>query len=45
MVVADAIDERAAEFYRVHGFLRLPESMRLVLPMRTIGGLVAGSAI
>ena len=44
MVVVDAIDERAAEFYRVHGFLRLPESMRLVLPMRTIGGLVAGSA-
>lgn len=45
MVVVDAIDERAAEFYRVHGFIRLPESMRLVLPMRTIGGLVAGSAI
>ena len=41
MVVVDAIDERAAEFYRVHGFIRLPESMRLVLPMRTIGGLVA----
>ncbi len=44
MVVVDAIDERAAEFYRVHGFIRLPESMRLVLPMRTIGGLVAESS-
>jgi GNAT superfamily N-acetyltransferase len=37
MVVVDAIDERAAEFYRAHGFIRLPESMRLVLPMRTVG--------
>ena len=43
MVVADAIDERAAEFYRAHGFKRLPEAMRLVLPMRTIGGLLTGS--
>ena len=43
MVVVDAIDERAAEFYRVHDFIRLPESMRLVLPMRTIAGLVAGA--
>jgi len=39
MVVVDAIDERAAEFYRKHGFIRLPESLRLVLPMRTIAGL------
>jgi GNAT superfamily N-acetyltransferase len=36
MVVVDAIDERAANFYRAHGFLRLPESMRLILPLRTI---------
>ena len=43
MVVVDAIDERAAEFYRSHGFIRLPQSMRLILPMRTIGGLVAGN--
>jgi predicted GNAT family N-acyltransferase len=42
MVVVDAIDDRAARFYRVHGFIRLPESMRLVLPMRTIGGVMAG---
>ena len=40
MVVADALDERAAGFYRAHGFIRLPESMRLVLPMRTIAGLI-----
>ena len=37
MVVVDAIDEPAATFYRAHGFIRLPESMRLVLPMRTVG--------
>jgi ribosomal protein S18 acetylase RimI-like enzyme len=42
MVVVDAIDERAARFYRAHGFIRLPESMRLVMPMRTIGGAVTG---
>jgi len=42
MVVVDAIDERAAGFYRAHGFIRLPESMRLVLPKRTIAGLMAG---
>jgi predicted GNAT family N-acyltransferase len=41
-VVVDAIDDRAARFYRAHGFIRLPDSMRLVLPMRKIGGVVAG---
>lgn len=41
MVVVDAIDERAARFYAAHGFLRLPESMRLILPMKTIAGLLA----
>jgi GNAT superfamily N-acetyltransferase len=40
MVVVDAIDERAARFCRAHGFIPLPESKRLVLPMRTIGGLM-----
>ena len=40
MVVVDAIDERAAGFYLAHGFIRLPESMRLILPMRTIAGLM-----
>ncbi len=41
MVVVDAIDEKAAKFYQAHGFIPLPESMRLVLPMRTIAGLMA----
>jgi predicted GNAT family N-acyltransferase len=42
MVVVDAVDDRAARFYRAHGFIPLPDSPRLVLPMRTIGGLVGG---
>jgi GNAT superfamily N-acetyltransferase len=37
MVVVDAIDVPAAAFYEHHGFIRLPESMRLILPMRPIG--------
>jgi GNAT superfamily N-acetyltransferase len=36
MVVVDAIDGRAVKFYAAHGFIALPESMRLILPMRTI---------
>jgi predicted GNAT family N-acyltransferase len=39
MVVVDAINEKAANFYKTHGFIPLPESMRLVLPMQTIAGL------
>jgi hypothetical protein len=39
MVVVDAVDERAVLFYRAHGFIKLPASMRLILPMRTIAGL------
>lgn len=35
MVVVDALDKRAASFYAAHGFIRLPEAMRLVLPMKT----------
>jgi GNAT superfamily N-acetyltransferase len=38
MVVVDALDEAAAGFYTAHGFVRLPESLRLVLPMRIGGG-------
>jgi len=34
MVVVDALDKRAAGFYAAHGFVRLPDSLRLVLPMR-----------
>jgi GNAT superfamily N-acetyltransferase len=40
MVVADAISERAARFYAVHGFIQLPESIRLILPMRTIAAMI-----
>ncbi len=42
MVVVDAIDERAARFYAAHGFIRMPESLRLILPMRTIADLAGG---
>jgi predicted GNAT family N-acyltransferase len=38
MVVVDALDEAAAGFYAAHGFVRLPDSMRLVLPMRLARG-------
>ena len=39
MVVVDALDESAAGFYAAHGFVRLPDSLRLVLPMRLAGGM------
>lgn len=39
MVVVDALDERAAGFYEAHRFERLPDSLRLILPMRTLDGL------
>lgn len=42
MVVVDALDESAAGFYAAHGFVRLPESLRLVLPMRLAGGRSEG---
>ena len=38
MVVIDALDETAAGFYAAHGFVRLPDSLRLVLPMRMAAG-------
>lgn len=38
MVIVDALNETAARFYAAHGFVRLPDSMRLVLPMRQIAG-------
>jgi GNAT superfamily N-acetyltransferase len=43
MVVVDAMDERAARFYAAHGFLRLPDSFRLVMPMRVIERVVMTS--
>lgn len=36
MVVVNALDEGAAAFYGAHGFVRLPESLRLILPIRTL---------
>lgn len=41
MVVVDAIDESAARFYAAHGFLRLPDSARWILPMSTVATLLA----
>jgi GNAT superfamily N-acetyltransferase len=38
MVVVDALGEAAAGFYAAHGFVRLPDSLRLVLPMRMAAG-------
>jgi GNAT superfamily N-acetyltransferase len=40
MVVVDAINARATRFYAAHGFIQLPESMRLILPLRTIAALI-----
>lgn len=40
MLVVDALDERAAAFYAANGFLRLPDSLRLVLPMQAIGRML-----
>jgi GNAT superfamily N-acetyltransferase len=38
MVMVDALDEAAAGFYAAHGIVRLPVSLRLVLPMRMAAG-------
>ena len=38
MVIVDALDKAATGFYTAHGFVRLPDSLRLVLPMRLAGG-------
>lgn len=40
MVIVDALDENAARFYAAHGFVCLPESLRLVLPMRLATAMV-----
>jgi GNAT superfamily N-acetyltransferase len=39
MVVVDALNNDAVRFYEHHGFQKLPDSMRLVIPMSTIKGL------
>jgi GNAT superfamily N-acetyltransferase len=40
MVVVEAISEGAASFYEATGFVRLPDSLRLVLPTVTIKKLL-----
>jgi GNAT superfamily N-acetyltransferase len=40
MIVVDALDERAARFYEAHGFSRLTDLMRLILPMQTLSRLI-----
>lgn len=40
MLVVDAISERGAAFYEGNGFVRLHDSLRLVLPMHAIQQLV-----
>jgi hypothetical protein len=40
LMVGDAINERTAAFYEGNGFVRLPDSPRLVLPMHAIRRLV-----
>ena len=42
MAIVDALDESAAGFYAAHGFVRLPDSLRLVLPMRLAGRATEG---
>lgn len=39
MLVVDAINECVAAFYAGNGFVRLPDALRLVLPMQVIGGM------
>jgi GNAT superfamily N-acetyltransferase len=41
MLLVDAISEQAAAFYEANGFVRLPDSVRLVLPMQAIEKLIA----
>ena len=42
-VVVDAIDDKAAEFYRSYGFIALPDhQQRLFIPMRTVDELLGG---
>ena len=40
MLIVDAISTQAAAFYEANGFIRLPDSLRLILPMQAIAKLV-----
>ena len=42
MIVVDALDDTASAFYAAYGFLRLPGSLRLILPMRTVETMMSG---
>lgn len=41
MIVVDAIDENAQNFYEAHGFLRLADTMRMIIPMALVAELVS----
>ncbi|MFI3186131.1 MAG: GNAT family N-acetyltransferase [Methylococcaceae bacterium] len=36
MLIVDAISEQIANFYAANGFVRLPDSLRLILPMQAL---------
>ncbi|MFZ6665974.1 GNAT family N-acetyltransferase [Peijinzhouia sedimentorum] len=38
-VVVDPIDQNAEKFYEKYGFIKLPDSKKMFLPMKTIGQL------
>jgi len=40
MLIVDAISEQAASFYEANGFVRLTDSLRLILPMQAIAKMV-----
>ena len=39
-VIVDPIDENAVSFYNAHGFIALPNSDRMFIPMKTIKALL-----
>lgn len=41
-VVVDPLDEEAERFYAKYGFILLPDSRKMFLPMKTIGKLFEG---
>ena len=44
MLIVDALDERAAAFYAAHGFVRLPDSLRLLLSIRQLASVQTAEA-
>lgn len=38
-VIVDPIDQEAEQFYEKYGFIKLPDSEKMFLPMKTIGQL------